>query len=333
MGVMAFEMLHVQSNQMKSNNFIDFQMKRSQVQTLLVNQFLSDPINCGCLFKGVDQFSQAGTPALTGVTPRAVGRYNFVTVGECERATIPQPLLTTTGNDGLLMSSVEIRNVIPYANNYGGDFIVTVESTKEILGPKQLQIKIPVVIQTKEGTPGHIEFVSCSAANNTGGDRNLQAIKNRANIQANYVSPCYGGTGGNGQVTSTCPGGSFLNSFDGRKSPSIEKIAGRCMTVDGITSIPSTFGGGVGVPFAIESCATGSYANGIHGHYTNRVEGFGLNCMNPLTSANSSTSEIGNTTGASFNWSCPGGAYIFELRADLSNMIDCLQAVCADLPP
>lgn len=164
MGFMVLAMLTMQSNQLKSNNYLEFQLKRTQLQNALIGQVLNDPLNCSCLFAGASAFAVNPTKpgaTLTGVAPTQIGRYQFVTPGDCSTATIPQPLVDGAGIDGLKTTSIQLKDIMNVSGAYSGSVVVNLESTKEMLGPKTLAIKIPVSITTAP-SGSNVKFVSCS---------------------------------------------------------------------------------------------------------------------------------------------------------------------------
>lgn len=157
-------------NQTKSNNFLEFQAKREQLRGSLLSQFLNQGDNCKCLFAGATEFSAAmGTPLLTGVVPTQIGRYDFVTPGVCATATVPAPFINNVGVDGMKTTAIEMKNIRNISGDYSGELHITIESTKEVLGPKTLLLKIPVSILTIPGTAGNVVFQSCSATGSGGG--------------------------------------------------------------------------------------------------------------------------------------------------------------------
>lgn len=165
MGIMMLVMVATQSNQLKSNNYLEFQLKRTQLQTVLIGQVLNDPNNCACWFSGANTF--AANPALpgatlTGVTPTQLGRYQFITAGDCATATMPQPLIDGTGIDGMKATSIQLTNIMNISGTYSGDLIAGLQSTKEVLGPRDLQLRIPVAIEVTPAGAGMVQFRSCS---------------------------------------------------------------------------------------------------------------------------------------------------------------------------
>lgn len=157
--VIMLAMLTMQSNQMKSNNYLEFQLKRTQLHGTLVGQFLKDSNNCACLFNGASSFPAAGTASLSGVTPTQIGLYTSAAPGCGAPA---QFFINATGIDGLAATSIQLQNIAPTAdpNIYTGSFNINIRSTKDVLGPSDLPISIPVSIST---TPAgaNVNFMSC----------------------------------------------------------------------------------------------------------------------------------------------------------------------------
>lgn len=172
-GVMSIMMLAVatiQQQQMKSNSFIEFQAKKEQLRLTLLGQFLNDPNNCKCLFRGSNEFAEAGTVELKGVAPTEVGRYNFSIPGDCSTATMPAPFITSLGIDNLKTTAIGLKNILNIGGAYSGEMTLNLQTTKEVLGPKDLVLKIPVAIRTNIGSaPGTVAFVSCSTAGGSSG--------------------------------------------------------------------------------------------------------------------------------------------------------------------
>lgn len=113
MSVMTLVMMTMQENQLKSNNYLEFQLKRTQLQNALNGQVLNDPKNCACLFAGSSPFPATPTPPGTTLSaaPNQIGRYNFVTPGVCATATMPQPLVNNVGIDGLKATSIQLVKI------------------------------------------------------------------------------------------------------------------------------------------------------------------------------------------------------------------------------
>lgn len=165
MSITMIAMVSLQQSQMKSNSFLEFQLKRTQLQHSLLGQFLNDPANCACLFAGASPFP--ASPAfpgatLAGVTPTEIGRYNFITPGVCGTATIPQPLVNDIGIDGLRTTSIQLTKIMNISGAYSGEFVVNLQSTKSTLGPQDLPVRIPVNVNTT-AAGANVNFVSCSS--------------------------------------------------------------------------------------------------------------------------------------------------------------------------
>jgi len=81
LGLATTAFVSLQSNQLRSANYTEFQSKRSQLTNSLTQMFLNNANNCACLFNGANSFP--ASPALpgatlTGVTPTTIGPYNFI---------------------------------------------------------------------------------------------------------------------------------------------------------------------------------------------------------------------------------------------------------------
>lgn len=166
MSAVILAMMTMQENQMKANNYLEFQLKRTQLQNTLVGQVFNDPGNCACLFAGAAPFPampSAPGATLTGVAPTQIGRYSFATPGVCATATMPQPLVNNAGIDSLKTTSIRLANVMNISGVYTGEILINLQTTKPVLGPPDLPIKIPVVVTT---TPSgaNVNFQSCSSS-------------------------------------------------------------------------------------------------------------------------------------------------------------------------
>jgi len=167
MGISTLAMMSMHTTQLKANNYLEFQLKRTQLQGTIINQFLNDPNNCKCLFNGAVPYPVAGTNALSGVSPTQVGTYHFATAGVCATASMPSPFVNNLGIDGLKTTSIKLENISPTAdpNIYSGRFNINVQSSKEVLGPRDLPISIPVNIATSPAG-ANVKFLSCSLSSN-----------------------------------------------------------------------------------------------------------------------------------------------------------------------
>lgn len=167
MGIMALVMMTMQQSQMKANNYLEFQLKRTQLEGAIIGQFLKDPNNCRCLFSGATAFPVSGIATLAGVTPTQMGLYTSAAPG-CGAPS--QFFINSTGVDGIKATSIKLQNITPTLtpNSYTGSLNINVQSTKDVIGTKDLPIKIDVSIAT---TPAgaNVNFLSCSTNNTAGG--------------------------------------------------------------------------------------------------------------------------------------------------------------------
>lgn len=166
MAVLIVAMITMQTNQLKTTNYLDFQLKKVQLETIISGQVLAEPNNCACIFNGASAFPTSGTAALTGANPTQIAIFPSAAPG-CGTPT--RTFLDTTGIDGMKATSIQIQNIVPTPNpnSYSGFLNINVQTTKDVLGPKDLPISIPVAIAT---TPAgaNVNFVSCSMTAGTG---------------------------------------------------------------------------------------------------------------------------------------------------------------------
>lgn len=185
------------AQQLKANNFLEFQAKREQLRLTIIGQFLNDPDNCKCLLGlgGGVTFPVTGTTELIGFTqPDSVGK--FLDPNTCAGG-IPQPFVTKDGVDGLRLDSVQLINIVPTGGGYYSGFLnFNVESIKEATGPKILRLSLQVAIKT-EIVGAQAQFLGCSSA--SGPPLNPPIIQ-----KVNYRGLSSG--------TATCPVGTMLIS-------------------------------------------------------------------------------------------------------------------------
>ena len=109
MSIAAVTMMSVIHDQMKANNFLQFQLQRTQLSAAISSQVLGDPNNCLCLFTGlgggVAPTFPATPPPGTNISPAValtqIGAFTFGTPGNCATASMPNPLITTTSTGGI----------------------------------------------------------------------------------------------------------------------------------------------------------------------------------------------------------------------------------------
>jgi len=196
--VVMMAMMTLQQNQVKSNNFLQAQLKRNEVRAGIVGQVLNDANNCGCLFKNANPTEFPATA--NGVTlnvatpPTAIGPYNFT--GVCPASSVA-PLIDSVGIDGIKATSIQLTNIKAAGASYTGHIVVGIQATKEVLGPSTLQpIDIQVSIATTPGTPGNVQFASCSTQ--------APPPPPFSNCQT-YSSPWVDGGSGVTPAIATCP--------------------------------------------------------------------------------------------------------------------------------
>src|SRR5690606_401776 len=86
---------------------------------------------------------------------------------DCTGATIPHPLITEAGGDGIKASYINIRDIHPISGGrYRGDFTVNVESTKSVVGSGVIPVKTSVNITvTPSGANVKLEDCALSHTN------------------------------------------------------------------------------------------------------------------------------------------------------------------------
>jgi hypothetical protein len=233
MGVTMFVVTSMYQFQLQANNYLQFQLKRTQLHNTLVGQFFNDPNNCACLFAGSAPFPDnpiSPGATLTGPAPTQIGRYDFVTPGDCTTATIPQPLVDSTGIDGLKTTLIQLTDIMNISGKYSGTVLINLRSTKTVSGPQDLPIKIPVSIITSPAGGSNVNFVSCSTAGD-GTTSNLKLVTDDFDLLAvnNY----------------SLPEGRYLVFLNSRVHPSVAKAdysySIQLQTSSGPTQIQTSF--------------------------------------------------------------------------------------------
>lgn len=188
LAVLAMTSASFFTNQIKANNYLEFQAKREQLRLTILGQFLSDPNNCKCLFANAPAFATPGPSTLAGTPPTQIGKFNFTTPGVCGTATLPSPLTSSTGVDGIRSTTIQLRNIVDSGGGtHTGLLVIGLQSLKEVQGPQELMLTFPVDVQTAPSGPGTVSFLGCSTM--TGGGP---------------VIPIVG----------TCPVGQFATGYD-----------------------------------------------------------------------------------------------------------------------
>lgn len=203
-----FAIMSMQTNLSRSNNFLEFQLKRTQLHGSILSQVLSDSDQCKCLFRGATEFPATGAAELRGYTPvTAIGTFDPL---NCT-APLTNPLITAAGMDGLKLVSTGLRNLTPLPGGFSGDLLVNIESVKTVMGPKELPIKIPVNVLTVPGTPGNVVFDGCTTKS---GGISAQLKIALSTMTAHERSVCLRNNAQNA-VTISCPTGKALLTCSG----------------------------------------------------------------------------------------------------------------------
>jgi hypothetical protein len=338
MGVTLLGLMAMQRVQVKSNSFLHFQLKKTEIQAALLSQFLNYPINCGCLFKNANAAPFAenvvGHTLNVARPPTELGRYSFSTPGDCATATVPSPFVTAGGIDGVRLADVSMTDVTGFGGGvFSGRIQVLLRAAREVAGPSEIRLVIPVNVTTTPAAPGQVNFDACSTVSTSEANKTLAILEAKASYTAGMMF-WMGGGGGHGRTVSTCGGGSFVYGFSGRSGSLIDGLRLHCKSHDATTtSVGNYVGTGGGSAFGLISCPPGSFGSGIRGRAGGRVDRFGLECRDTSTGNVTTTLQAGGFGGFARSFSCPLGSYLFELRAQTGDEFDSLEVVCADLPP
>lgn len=165
-------MLSLYENQINSTNAMEFRVKKLQLQRSMIEEVLTDPSNCACIFAGANPFPAAptspGADLVSPSTATSLGRYKFITAGDCSTATLPNPLISSAGIDGLILSSIQLTKINQISGtSYSGELLIDIASSKKVLGPPNLKIKIPVSVAATPAGAGTVNFQSCSMTGST----------------------------------------------------------------------------------------------------------------------------------------------------------------------
>ncbi len=220
--ILMFATMTMYNNQLKANNYTDFQIKTTQLRSSLVGQFLNSADNCKCLFAGATQFPTTGISKLAGVSPNKIGRYSFSTPGDCATASIIAPFVTTTGKDGVKATDIALEDIAPLGGGkYQGNLMVKVEATRPVLGPSQIGISIPVDISA---TPvgSQMAFDACSSTADSGPTATGMDYAPTATGSYGWQSVGLSGSGGGG--TSSGSPSLYLGSLGGYPCGSLATV-------------------------------------------------------------------------------------------------------------
>lgn len=170
MGVMMAAMMTMQSNMVKSNNFLIFQVNRAALKSAVMGQFLNNTTNCKCLFAGAPSFPTAGIADL-GLNPADIHAMNYS--GSCGASTALPPLVSTvTPIDQMTATVISVKDLVNSGvNQYSGRLSFSLMTSQEVIGPKQLEVSIPIAVTTVPGAPGMVTFDSCSMSGGGGATR------------------------------------------------------------------------------------------------------------------------------------------------------------------
>lgn len=184
MSVITFAMLAIFDSQNKTINGLEFKVKKNELHAAILSQFLNDSNNCGCLFNNANAFPVAGAKKLVmNNPPAAIGPFKFTSPGNCNTATIINPLINKTGLDGLILSGLEITDIQNTGSSYVGKMNLQIKSQKAVSGPQELKLEIPLDIQTTPVNASRVKIAGCSI-----GKRN-EASEETADSQRKPIVP------------------------------------------------------------------------------------------------------------------------------------------------
>lgn len=167
MGAAAIGMLEMYKTQQAQTAKIELLFKSEQLRSVIGSQFLDQSDMCKCLFDGASDFPNSGIAKLLGANPSVIGRYDFVTPGDCSSAILAKSFVNTTGIDNLKLLSIELVDIQSISGSYFGELQVKVNSTKKVIGVNQQFLKIPVRVNTS-ASAGMQKFEGCSLAGVSG---------------------------------------------------------------------------------------------------------------------------------------------------------------------
>ncbi len=186
LGGLTLVVMKLFETQQKNANYFEFIGKREQLRIELVGQVLSQPDFCRCLFDGAQEFPASGTAVLAASNSvTKLGRMNFPTPGSCVGATMPAPMVTKEGVDGIKLESVAIRKIAPEGGVLMGNFEVLLSSVKEVTGVNLKGIRVKVGIDAVPAGPGMVSFRGCSMkASDATSVKTYSVVVNRNNSPA-----------------------------------------------------------------------------------------------------------------------------------------------------
>ncbi len=183
-GGLGLLLMNMQSNQSKVLHHFEFHSKKEQLRLAILGQVLKNPVNCGCLFKGAAEFADTGIPELTGyIAPTGIGKYE---PADCTGG-VPSPLVSSDGVDGVKLLSVSLTNVQKLGGTYDGKLNIKLESMKQVLGPKESLLTIPVSLEVGPGVAAGTVVVTGCSVSGAGIASDLVPLLRRVVLKENTV--------------------------------------------------------------------------------------------------------------------------------------------------
>lgn len=173
LGIMAAAgaaMMTFMNNQSKSGNRMEYVTQREQLRSTITVQFLSSPQSCKCLFQGAT-FNRVGITDEIDFTEGVIGRRHFTTPGNCATSTVPFKLAGINEViNGLRATEIKLKNIQEVSGSYMANFHVKVDTPKSMVGSKESQIVIPVVLATApHSDPNRLQLDGCSLGGSSAG--------------------------------------------------------------------------------------------------------------------------------------------------------------------
>jgi len=146
-----------------------------------------------------------------------------------------------------------------------------------------------------------------------------------ADVNNQFVTPLYGGSGGLSDYSVSCPSGRKIAKIDGRGGAWVDQLRAQCD--DG--SILGPVGGAGGSLINTVTC-TGGYTGGTitYGSYVGQVT---LTC-----SSSTARFPIGGGTlsgsGTTATFQCPAGQFVIGIRGKSGSFVDSVSFICGGSP-
>lgn len=313
LGVTSLALVSLMDYARSSSEGVRFLIKREQLRTQIITQVLNNPNNCRCIFANSTPFPSTGIAALPNSVPvQAVRNYELVGPSDCGTA-VPRDTFIDTINadDGVRATEINLLNITNIMGQYSGELTIRMSTQKKILGLSNLDLIIPVNINTTGAGPGTVRLANCSLS---------QPISTTAPATP-AVSPIFGGTGGAGSLT--CPPGTYANGVRMRSGGYVDAIQLKCSD-----SSMTPMRGGTGGWLADFSCPAGLFLTRFDVRSAGYVDFLRAYCSQLDGTGLVAIGQGGGTGGGPSNFSCPTGMAIGEARVRTGGYVDSISFIC-----